>query len=134
MRSRWQWSAELADGAADEGFRFCLCRLQALGGALLGVAVFQQGCDQAFPVIYVRGDGHAAVFDIDTDAADTIEFLQGMGDNWGSTEDVSNMADATPRAQEILFVSSTHRFDGYQYLVDNPGVASAFFKHYLNPA
>jgi pimeloyl-ACP methyl ester carboxylesterase len=65
-------------------------------------------------------------------AGDTpVMFLQGTGDNWGSTEDVSNMADATPRAQELLFVSSTHRFDGYQYLVDNPGVASAFFEHYL---
>ena len=31
MRSRWQWLAELADGAADEGLRLCLCRLQALG-------------------------------------------------------------------------------------------------------
>ena len=66
-----------------------------IGGALLGIAVFQQGCDQAFPVIHVRGDGHAAVFDIDTDAADSLEFFQGMGDGVGAAAapDVFNLDD-----------------------------------------
>ena len=72
------------------------------------------------PAFAARGSGETPVL-----------FLQGTGDNWGSTEDVSNMAEATPRAQELLFVSSTHRFDGYQYLVDNPGVACSFFEQYL---
>ncbi len=65
-------------------------------------------------------------------AGDTpVLFIQGTGDAWGSSEDVSNMADMTPHAQELLFVNSTHRFDGYQYLVDNPRVASEFFKQYF---
>lgn len=68
-------------------------------------------------------------------AGDTpVLFIQGTGDNWGSTEDVSHMAEITPRAQELLFVSSTHRFGGYQYLVNNPGVACAFFEQYLVPS
>jgi len=62
-----------------------------------------------------------------------VLFLQGTGDNWGSTDDVSNMAELTPQAQELLFVSSTHRFGGYQYIIDNPGVAIAFFERYLGP-
>ncbi len=67
-------------------------------------------------------------------AGDTpVLFLQGTGDSWGSTEDVSSMAEVTPRAQELLFVSSTHRFGGYQYLANNPGVACAFFEQYLGP-
>lgn len=65
-------------------------------------------------------------------AGDTpVLFLQGSGDRWGSSDDVSSMAEVTPRAQEMLFVNSTHRFGGYQYLVDNPGVASAFLEQYL---
>jgi pimeloyl-ACP methyl ester carboxylesterase len=60
-----------------------------------------------------------------------VLFLQGNGDHWGSTDDVSHMAEVTPRAQELLFVRSTHRFDGYHYLVNNPGVAIAFFEQYL---
>ena len=60
-----------------------------------------------------------------------VLFIQGTGDRWGSPDDVSHMAEMTPRAQELLFVSSTHRFEGYQYLVDNPGVAATFFEQYL---
>lgn len=66
-------------------------------------------------------------------AGDTpVLFLQGTGDSWGSTEDVSQMAKATPRAQELLFVRSTHRFGGYHYLVNHPGVANAFFERYFS--
>jgi uncharacterized protein len=60
-----------------------------------------------------------------------VLFVQGNGDNWGSPEDVSNIAEAIPSAQELLFVNSSHRFDGYRYIVDNPGPAAAFFKQHL---
>ena len=67
-------------------------------------------------------------------ASDTpVLFLQGTGDRWGSTDDISHMAEMTPRAQELLFVNSTHRFGGYQYLIDHPGAASNFFNRYLKP-
>jgi pimeloyl-ACP methyl ester carboxylesterase len=61
-----------------------------------------------------------------------VLFIQGTGDNWGSIDDVSHMAESTPRSQELLFVNSTHRFGGYQYLIDNPGVACAFFDQHLS--
>ena len=65
-------------------------------------------------------------------AGDTpVLFVQGAGDNWGSADDVSHMAEVTPRAQELLFVSSTHRFEGYRYIIDNPGPACAFFRQHL---
>ncbi len=65
-------------------------------------------------------------------AGDTpVLFVQGSNDNWGSSEDVTQMAEMTPRAQELLFVGTTHRFEGYQYIIDNPGPACAFFKQHL---
>ncbi len=67
-------------------------------------------------------------------ASDTpVLFLQGTGDRWGSSDDISRMAEMTPRAQELLFVNSTHRFGGYQYLIDHPAVAINFFNRYLLP-
>lgn len=61
-----------------------------------------------------------------------VLYIQGVGDNWGSPEDVSNMANATPSAQEMLFVNSSHRFDGYSYIIENPGPACAFFKQHFS--
>jgi alpha-beta hydrolase superfamily lysophospholipase len=67
-------------------------------------------------------------------AGDTpVLFLQGTGDRWGSTDDISRMAEVTPRAQELLFVNSTHRFGGYQYLIDHSAVASNFFQRTMPP-
>jgi pimeloyl-ACP methyl ester carboxylesterase len=60
-----------------------------------------------------------------------VLFVQGTGDSWGSIDDVSGMAESTPRSQELLFVNSTHRFGGYQYLIDHPGVACTFFDQHL---
>ncbi len=60
-----------------------------------------------------------------------VLYIQGVGDNWGTPEDVSNMAKATPSAQEILFVNTYHRFDGYAYIIENPGPACAFFSQHL---
>jgi pimeloyl-ACP methyl ester carboxylesterase len=57
-----------------------------------------------------------------------VLYLQGSGDSWGSTDDVSLMAEMTPGAQELLFVRSAHRFDGYQYIIDNPKLATEFFR------
>ncbi len=67
-----------------------------------------------------------------TGANETVVlYIQGKGDTWGSMEDVARMAAVTPRAEGPLFVESTHRFGGYQYLVDNPKVATAFFEQHL---
>lgn len=60
-----------------------------------------------------------------------VLYIQGKGDAWGSMEDVARMAAVTPHAEGPLFVESTHRFGGYQYLIDNPKVATAFFEQHL---
>lgn len=60
-----------------------------------------------------------------------VLYVQGKGDAWGSMEDVARMAAATPHAEGPLFVETTHRFGGYQYLVDNPKIATAFFEQHF---
>jgi alpha-beta hydrolase superfamily lysophospholipase len=60
-----------------------------------------------------------------------VLFVQGKGDRWGSVEDVAQIAGATPQARGPLFVDTRHRFGGYQYVVDNPKVATAFFEQHL---
>jgi uncharacterized protein len=58
-------------------------------------------------------------------------FVQGNGDRWGDVEDVARMAEAAPNARGPLFVDSTDRFGGYQYLIDNPKIALSFFEQEL---
>ncbi len=62
-----------------------------------------------------------------------VLYVQGTGDEWGSVEDVSVMADMTPGTQQLLFVNSQHRFGGYAYVVDHSAVATRFFQPYLDP-
>jgi len=58
-------------------------------------------------------------------------YIQGTGDEWGSVEDVSVMADMTPGQKQLLFVNSQHRFGGYKYVLDHPAVAIRFFTEHL---
>lgn len=60
-----------------------------------------------------------------------VLYIQGSGDPWGDPDDVSNMAAATPEAVGPLFVETTGRFAGYQYLIDNPKIATSFFEQHL---
>ncbi|MFO7678714.1 MAG: alpha/beta fold hydrolase [Chloroflexota bacterium] len=65
-------------------------------------------------------------------AGDTpVLFIQGNGDPWGDVEDVAQIAEATPNARGPLFVETSSRFEGYQYLIDNPKIATAFFEQEL---
>jgi len=67
-----------------------------------------------------------------TNAGQTpILFVQGNGDPWGDVEDVAQIAEAAPNARGPLFVDSTDRFGGYQYLIDNPKVVTSFFEQEL---
>lgn len=72
------------------------------------------------PIFAVAGAGDVPVL-----------YLQGEGDQYGSTNDVQRIADATPNPEGPLFVKSAERFGGYQYLVDNPQLACAFFEEHL---
>jgi dienelactone hydrolase len=60
-----------------------------------------------------------------------VLYIQGNGDPWGSAADVAQMAASTPQASGPLFVDATHRYDGYQYLINNPKIATAFFEQHL---
>ena len=60
-----------------------------------------------------------------------VMYVQGMGDPWGSAEDVQQIAAATPNPSGPLLVPGTDRYSGYQYLIDNPAIATAFFEQHL---
>jgi pimeloyl-ACP methyl ester carboxylesterase len=60
-----------------------------------------------------------------------VMYVQGENDPVGSLEDVLRMAAATPGAVEPTIVAGTHHFDGFQYLVDQPEEAVAFFARTL---
>lgn len=81
--------------------------------------------------------GDVAISEIRPDTAVThagsvpVLYIQGSGDPWGDPDDVSNMAAATPEARGPLFVETTSRFEGYQYLIENPKIATSFFEQHL---
>jgi uncharacterized protein len=60
-----------------------------------------------------------------------VLYVQGKGDEWGSVADVEQMAAATSHATGTLLVDSTHRFEGYQYVIDNPQIVTSFFEQHL---
>ncbi|MEJ2748728.1 MAG: alpha/beta fold hydrolase, partial [Anaerolineae bacterium] len=59
-----------------------------------------------------------------------VLYVQAEDDNWGSAQDVVQMAAKTPRGQSIL-VEGTHRYDGYQYVVDHPKLVTDFLAENL---
>lgn len=65
-------------------------------------------------------------------AGDTpVLFVQGKGDPWGKSEDVSQLAEMMPQAQETILLPTENRHEGYDYLIDNPQVAINFFNQNL---
>ncbi len=60
-----------------------------------------------------------------------VLYVQTIGDDWGSAQDVSRMAELTPHADKPLVVDGIHRFDGYQYILDHPEVVVDFFGEHL---
>lgn len=58
-------------------------------------------------------------------------YIQGKGDRWGSVNNVAQMVSVTPVTAAPLFIDTTHRYDGYRYLVENPQVALQFLSRYL---
>jgi dipeptidyl aminopeptidase/acylaminoacyl peptidase len=60
-----------------------------------------------------------------------VLYVQGTGDPWGSPEDVQQMAAATPNVSGPLLVESSDRYGGYQYIINNPAIATAFFEQHL---
>jgi len=60
-----------------------------------------------------------------------VLFMQGTGDRWGTVEDVERMAAATPGGLPLLVIGTEHRFDGYNYAVQNPEISLDFFREHL---
>lgn len=63
--------------------------------------------------------------------ATPVLFVQGKADPWGSMEDVNRLRAATPEGEGPLYVDANHRYQGYQYLIENPRIAVAFFEQYI---
>lgn len=61
-----------------------------------------------------------------------VLYVQGRGDHWGSPQDVTHIAEKTPQAVGPLFVDSTHRYGGFQYVIDHSEVITAFLAEYLS--
>lgn len=57
-----------------------------------------------------------------------VLYVQGKGDPWGSIGNVNQMAANTPVVSDFLIVDSENRFDGYQYVIDNPQITASFFR------
>lgn len=64
-------------------------------------------------------------------ASTPMLYVQSTGDVWGSVADVKAMMSATPVARG-LFPETTHRFDGYLYMVEHPEVSLEFFAEHLH--
>jgi dipeptidyl aminopeptidase/acylaminoacyl peptidase len=63
-----------------------------------------------------------------------ILFIQGTGDRWGTMADVERMTAMAPQATAI-YPETSHRFEGYTWLLDHPEVAMDYFrKHLAAPA
>lgn len=60
-----------------------------------------------------------------------VLFVQCKADKWGSMEDANRLRAATPEGEGPLYVDGVHRYQGYQYLVENPRIAVAFFEQYF---
>jgi uncharacterized protein len=106
--------------------RFAAHLLGPLGKAVVPLA----------ELIYVQAGGrHFDEYRPETAVAQAgdipVLYIQGEGDPWGSAKDVAQMAAATPAASGPLLVEATDRYGGYQYLINNPAIATAFFEQHL---
>ncbi len=67
----------------------------------------------------------------DARAQTPVLFVQCKADRWGSLVDAERLAAATPASEGPLYVDGDHRYQGYQYLIDNPRIATTFLEQHL---
>jgi len=67
----------------------------------------------------------------DARAQTPVLFVQCKADRWGSLADAERLAAATPASEGPLYVDGDHRYQGYQYLIDNPRIATTFLEQHL---
>jgi dipeptidyl aminopeptidase/acylaminoacyl peptidase len=59
-----------------------------------------------------------------------ILLIQGTGDRWGTQADVAQMASMAPQGTAI-YPETSHRFEGYTWVLDHPEVIMDFFRTHL---
>lgn len=60
-----------------------------------------------------------------------VLFVQCKEDHWGSPDDTARLRAVTPEGEGPLYVDGIHRYEGYQYLIENPRVAVTFFERHI---
>lgn len=60
-----------------------------------------------------------------------ILYVQGDGDPWGSADDVTDMALASPLGHGPMLVATRNRSGAHRHVVANPGVLTRFFDQHL---
>jgi dienelactone hydrolase len=63
--------------------------------------------------------------------ATPVLFVQCKADRWGSIADADQLRAATPGGEGPLYVDGDHRYRGFQYLIENPRIAVAFFEQHI---
>ena len=106
--------------------RFAAHQFSPLDKAIVPLAelIYRQAGGQPFRAFHL---GTAA-----SQAGNTpVLYIQGLGDQWGSVDDVKQIAATTPAPSGPLLVEGSNRYSGYQYLIENPAIATAFFEQHL---
>jgi pimeloyl-ACP methyl ester carboxylesterase len=57
--------------------------------------------------------------------------IQGDGDRWGSLADAAQITAVLPNGSGPIVAETTHRYEGYQYLIDHPEIVTAFFEQHF---
>ncbi|HSH04901.1 MAG TPA: alpha/beta fold hydrolase [Anaerolineae bacterium] len=60
-----------------------------------------------------------------------ILYVQGIGDQWGSLDNVARMVASTPKTAPPIYVQTGHRANAYQHLVNNPDILIRYFRQHL---
>lgn len=57
--------------------------------------------------------------------------IQGNGDAWGSVADVQQITAVATNGTGPIIPETSHRYEGYQYLIDHPEIVTAFFEQHF---
>ncbi|QIG40675.1 dipeptidyl aminopeptidase [Microbacterium sp. 4R-513] len=62
----------------------------------------------------------------------TVQYVQGVGDPWGTVAVVEDISAATPHSLGVIrYPSPPGRYEGYRYVMDDPDAVVGFFRRYL---
>lgn len=79
----------------------------------------------------IRLDGIQPAFAVLGGSETPVLFVQCKDDLWGSLDDIERLCTATPHGEGPLYIDGVHRYEGFQYLIENPRVAVTFFERYF---